>query len=146
MFYSCFQTADEGTTQESVSYDGVGVFRKNDNMTHPLRLPDPPEEIHTKFYLYEGKDKMTLVAHWDSALKIDDEGKLKNLKQITVLIHGFIQTSHVEWTLETGAALLEKVSLIDFCTSLQWFLCEWAPSIYMIYLLALSTRETRQEH
>lgn len=102
------ETADEGTTQESVSYDGVGVFRKNDNMTHPLRLPDPPEEIHTKFYLYEGKDKMTLVAHWDSALKIDDEGKLKNLKQITVLIHGFIQTSHVEWTLETGAALLEK--------------------------------------
>lgn len=106
-------TAVEEQVETEVCYDGLGWFRKGDNLTHPDHLPVFPEEIQTRFFIYEGEKNMTLVAQWKKSLEIRNEERLKRLGAIVFLIHGFNQGNHSTWMQEMGAAFLKTVCFTD---------------------------------
>lgn len=98
-------------------YDGVGCFR--DSYGYIDMLPSPPEEIATRFLLYNSRKNrrgdtplldvaftnLTAVFHW--------AGQAFNVSAPTkVIVHGFGSSCSHVWVYEMRSALMSVVSYV----------------------------------
>ncbi|XP_040357020.2 phospholipase A1 [Ixodes scapularis] len=94
-------------SDEEVCYDGLGCFSQLDDCSHSITLPSSPEEVKTKFALYDRQQRANPVYldYLDnSTLDVD---KFNGTKDLVFLVHGFGESGNSSWILQMKDAFLD---------------------------------------
>ncbi|CAN7993864.1 unnamed protein product [Ixodes hexagonus] len=95
---------------ETHCYRGLGCFRQNTRLVHPIGLPDAPELVNTLFWLYSRDNAgCPKLLDYTTVSGFRQLGQFATPKDLVVLIHGFGQHSQKPWVAQVKDALLRQV-------------------------------------
>lgn len=104
--------------ESSVCYNGIGCFQSSGPYGYIDILPSPPEDVGTRFLLYNarrarGDTPLMDVPFSNLSAVFDWAGQAYNVSAPTkIIVHGFGSSCEYVWAYEMRSALMSVVSLV----------------------------------